>query len=99
MKLAVGGAAGIFGTSIIYPIDVVKTRLQASSASSIGDVSIKGVIKMILERDGVRGFYRGLSANLSGILFEKGIKLGLFCSLLFDSLSRETVGRQVYHCP
>ena len=83
MKLAVGGAAGIFGTSIIYPIDVVKTRLQAGSASSMSDISIQGAIKMILKKDGVRGFYRGLSANLSGILFEKGIKLGLF---VFSSL-------------
>ena len=29
-KLAVGAVAGIVGTTCIYPIDIVKTRLQAS---------------------------------------------------------------------
>lgn len=27
-KLAVGAVAGVLGTSFIYPIDIVKTRLQ-----------------------------------------------------------------------
>lgn len=81
MKLAVGGVAGIFGTAIIYPIDVVKTRLQSggSNSSSLGGSkpTIRSTINLVIQRDGFRGFYRGLSANLSGILFEKGIKLAL----------------------
>jgi len=81
-KLAVGGAAGVFGTSIIYPIDVVKTKLQAGKGGSTRRVnaqqsSISQVIKNTYKQDGgFRGFYRGLSANLVGIIAEKGIKLG-----------------------
>lgn len=31
LKLMVGAAAGFVGTTAVFPIDVIKTRLQASS--------------------------------------------------------------------
>ena len=34
VKLVVGAAAGAFGTSCIFPIDMVKTRLQAAGKYS-----------------------------------------------------------------
>ena len=34
LKLMVGGAAGLVGTTAVFPVDVVKTRLQASSGEN-----------------------------------------------------------------
>ena len=36
IKLVVGAVAGVVGTSCIFPIDMVKTRLQASKNQYTG---------------------------------------------------------------
>lgn len=73
IKLAVGAAAGGFGTSCIYPIDMVKTRLQSSSGIYTGPFDCFKKIYSL--EGGMRGFYKGLNANLIGVLPEKAIKL------------------------
>jgi len=77
-KLAVGGVAGIIGTSAIYPLDMVKTRLQASGQK--GAILYKGPVdcfKSILAKEGAGGLYNGLKANLIGVTPEKAIKLAV----------------------
>jgi len=76
-KLAVGGVAGVVGTSCIYPLDMVKTRLQASGQGGILYKGPGDVIKSILKNEGVGGFYNGLRANLIGVTPEKAIKLAV----------------------
>jgi len=77
-KLLVGAVAGVVGTSCIYPLDMVKTRLQAGGQS--GMVKYAGpidCIKQMYAKEGWRGFYRGLDANLLGVTPEKAIKLAV----------------------
>ena len=74
MKLINGAIAGITGTCIIYPLDIVKTKLQNSSAP--GQTAI-GVFRNIVQQNGVRGLYKGLPVNLIGITPEKAIKLAV----------------------
>lgn len=84
-KLMVGGIAGIVGTTCIYPLDMVKTRLQASGQG--GSVTYTGPVDVLTRmnaKEGVRGFYRGLGANLVGVTPEKAIKLAV------NDLCRET---------
>lgn len=71
-KLVVGAVAGVVGTVCIFPIDMVKTRLQSGNALYTGPIS---AAKAILKSEGVAGFYRGLGANLAGVTPEKAIKL------------------------
>ncbi|ORZ35291.1 mitochondrial carrier domain-containing protein [Catenaria anguillulae PL171] len=74
-KLVSGSIAGIIGTTIIYPIDMVKTRLQNQTGNQY-----KGVIdcfRQTVRAEGSRGLYRGISANLVGITPEKAIKLAV----------------------
>jgi len=77
-KLIVGGIAGIVGTTCIFPLDMIKTRLQASG--QYGSIAYKGpldVVKRLYASEGIRGFYRGLGANLVGVTPEKAIKLAV----------------------
>jgi hypothetical protein len=73
VKLAVGAIAGAFGTTCIFPIDMVKTRLQTSGT---GPISI--IKNIYLKEGGIRAFYKGLGPNLVGVVPEKSIKLVSF---------------------
>eukprot|EP01036_Dinobryon_divergens_P027510 gene27510-36299_t len=73
IKLSVGAVAGVIGTSCIFPIDMVKTRLQASASKYSGPIDC--FRKIISTEGGPRALYRGLTANLIGVSPEKAIKL------------------------
>jgi len=55
-----GGLAGVSGWSIVFPMDVVKSKMQTSTATVAS--SATQVIKHTLKTEGVRAFYRGWSA-------------------------------------
>jgi hypothetical protein len=62
----VGGAfAGLFSVSITYPTDLVRRRLQLQGFdSSVPEYSgIIDACKKIFKTEGIRGFYRGLTAT------------------------------------
>lgn len=74
VKLVVGAIAGIVGTTCIFPIDIVKTRLQAGD----GKTNVLKVIRnMLVNEGGPRAFYRGIGANLIGVTPEKALKLAV----------------------
>ena len=65
----------LIGTSCLFPVDMVKTRLQSDQSTG----KYKGIIdcfrKIYQTEGGVRAFYRGLAPNLVGVIPEKAIKL------------------------
>ncbi|KAF9454175.1 mitochondrial carrier [Macrolepiota fuliginosa MF-IS2] len=73
-----GGVAGAFGATIVYPIDMVKTRMQNQRSSVVGQLLYKNSLdcaRKILRNEGFLGFYRGLGPQLIGVAPEKAIKL------------------------
>ncbi|KAJ1664443.1 mitochondrial aspartate-glutamate transporter agc1 [Coemansia sp. RSA 1813] len=78
-KLGNGAVAGVTGVSIIFPLDMVKTRLQNQKPTMPGGkLPYSGAIdcfRKIVGTEGVRGLYRGLVPNLAGVTPEKAIKL------------------------
>jgi len=72
-----GAVAGIIGTSCIFPIDLVKTRLQNQSATHRQYNGFVDCFRKCLKADGLRGMYRGLGPNLIGVTPEKAIKLSV----------------------
>lgn len=54
----IGGFSGMFATSIIQPIDMVKVLIQLKSEQ--GQKATAGAaIADVMAKDGIKGFYRG----------------------------------------
>jgi solute carrier family 25 aspartate/glutamate transporter 12/13 len=67
---------GVCGTSFIYPIDMIKTRLQ-SDKINLYKGPLDAAKKIIKTEGGFAAFYRGLIPNLVGVTPEKAIKLAV----------------------
>lgn len=75
-KTLYGGLAGAVGCIAVYPIDMVKTRMQnqRGGGPQLYANSID-CFKQIYRYEGFRGLYRGLGPQLVGVAPEKAIKL------------------------
>lgn len=90
-NLLMGGIAGMIGASAVYPMDMVKTRLQFQK--STGTPQYNGTtdcFRQIFRGEGLRGFYRGLPAQLVGIAPEKAIKLTMNDMLRYTFTDKQT---------
>ncbi|GLB33870.1 putative mitochondrial carrier (TC 2.A.29) family protein [Lyophyllum shimeji] len=68
--LAFGSISGSVGATSVYPLNLVRTRLQASGSSGHPQ-RYTGVLDVVIktwERDGWRGFYRGLFPTLAKVI-------------------------------
>lgn len=65
-KFYVVGAGLFTGLTVgLYPVSVIKTRLQVASGDAI-DRSAFSVIKGLLKTDGIPGLYRGFGTVITG---------------------------------
>ena len=92
-KMLVGGISGVIGLSTVFPVDLIKTRLQ------ISDAGLSSVCRDVYTKYGMSGFYRGLGATAIMVFPEKAVKLGVndyfrdvFCN--YDR-NKETISQQV----
>lgn len=69
-----GSIAGCIGATVVYPIDLVKTRMQAQKHNALYANSLD-CFKKIVKLEGFKGLYSGLAAQLVGVAPEKAIKL------------------------
>ncbi|KAG7466872.1 hypothetical protein MATL_G00146990 [Megalops atlanticus] len=79
-RFTLGSIAGATGATAVYPIDLVKTRMQnqRSTGSFVGELMYKNSFdcaRKVLRYEGLFGFYRGLLPQLIGVAPEKAIKL------------------------
>ena len=75
---ALGSIAGAFGAFMVYPIDLVKTRMQNQRTVGVGHRMYKNSIdcaRQVFRNEGFRGFYSGVLPQLIGVAPEKAIKL------------------------
>ena len=67
------------GAFAVYPIDLVKTRMQNQrSKSYVGEVMYRNsfdCFKKVVRHEGIMGLYKGLTVQLIGVAPEKAIKL------------------------
>ncbi|XP_035657554.1 calcium-binding mitochondrial carrier protein Aralar1-like isoform X2 [Branchiostoma floridae] len=78
-RFLLGGIAGGCGATAVYPIDLVKTRLQNQrSGSYVGELMYKNsfdCFRKVIRHEGFLGLYSGLIPQLMGVAPEKAIKL------------------------
>ena len=75
---ALGSLAGAFGAFMVYPIDLVKTRMQNQRNERVGQVLYKNSIdcaSKVVRNEGIKGLYSGVLPQLIGVAPEKAIKL------------------------
>lgn len=73
-----GGIAGIVGVTCVFPIDLVKTRLQNQQILPNGQPMYRNILDCAVKtfaKEGFFGMYRGSGVNLLLITPEKAIKL------------------------
>uniref|UniRef100_A0A1I7SGX6 Calcium-binding mitochondrial carrier protein Aralar1 n=1 Tax=Bursaphelenchus xylophilus TaxID=6326 RepID=A0A1I7SGX6_BURXY len=91
-RFTLGSVAGACGATAVYPIDLVKTRMQNQRTGSvIGEVMYKNswdCFKKVVKFEGVLGLYRGLLPQIIGVAPEKAIKLTMN-DLVRDKLSKD----------
>ena len=80
-RLFAGGLAGAVAQAAIYPMDLVKTRIQTCSFEGGRIPSLRALSRDIWVQEGPRAFYRGIVPSLLGIVPYAGIDLAAYESL------------------
>ncbi|XP_063863760.1 mitochondrial glutamate carrier 1-like isoform X3 [Scylla paramamosain] len=77
-KILNGGIAGIVGVTCVFPLDLVKTRLQNQQIGPNGERMYNSMLdcfRKTYRQEGYFGMYRGSGVNILLITPEKAIKL------------------------
>ena len=63
---AIGATSGAISATVVYPINVLRTRLQAQGTvlHKPTYTGIMDVTKKTLQNEGIKGFFRGVTPNL-----------------------------------
>jgi len=70
-----GCFSGAIGALAVYPIDLVKTRMQNQRAGELIYKNSLDCCSKVIKNEGILGLYRGLGPQLLGVSPEKAIKL------------------------
>ena len=78
-----GLIAGGIGSFIVYPIDVIKTRMQNQN-NTINKVYKNGLdcFVKLWRSNGIKSFYRGCIPQLIGVAPEKAVKLFVYNKII-----------------
>ncbi|PIK35375.1 putative calcium-binding mitochondrial carrier protein Aralar1 isoform X2 [Apostichopus japonicus] len=78
-RFTLGSIAGACGATAVYPIDLVKTRIQNQRGGRfIGELMYENsfdCFAKVIRHEGLLGLYRGLPPQIIGVAPEKAIKL------------------------
>ncbi|XP_063051786.1 calcium-binding mitochondrial carrier protein SCaMC-2-A [Engraulis encrasicolus] len=85
-RFVAGSLAGVFAQSVIYPMEVLKTRLALRKTGQYAGIS--DCAKQVLRREGLGAFYKGYVPNMLGIIPYAGIDLAIYETLKNSWLQR-----------
>ena len=73
-RLLAGGTAGALSISVFNPTEVLKTKIMTSSTQ----LTMREVIREVYAKDGLRGFWAGISPNISRTFLVNAAELGTY---------------------
>ena len=73
-----GGFAGGTCTTVLYPMEFLRTRLAMESSGHSG---MKDIFLSTLKTDGIKGMYQGYGIALLGVFLYRGVHLGGYDAL------------------
>jgi hypothetical protein len=76
MKFAAGSLAGVIGSFVGNPFDVLKTRLMSMESKTTP--SMLNLAITLYKKEHIPGFYRGLQANMLRACVLNGTKMGCY---------------------
>nr|XP_015799857.2 graves disease carrier protein isoform X2 [Nothobranchius furzeri] len=80
-RLMAGSMAGMTAVICTYPLDVIRARLAFQVTGDHRYSGIADVFRSIFHKEGMRGFYRGLSPTLIGMAPYAGLSFFTFGTL------------------
>lgn len=87
-----GGLAGATSTTLLYPMEFVRTRLAMDKGRNAAERVYKGTWDVILKigrADGIAGFFQGYGIALTGGIFYRVMYLGGYDALKSEFVFRE----------
>jgi len=75
-RLISGAAAGFTAQSLIYPLEICKTRLALAPVGTYSGIG--GCITKIMAEEGPKALYKGWGASVTGIIPYAAIDLAVF---------------------
>ncbi|XP_039064820.1 calcium-dependent mitochondrial ATP-magnesium/phosphate carrier protein 3-like isoform X2 [Hibiscus syriacus] len=96
-RLLAGGLAGAVAQCAIYPMDLVKTRLQTCASKGGKPPKLAKLTKDIWVQEGSRAFYKGLVPSLLGIIPYAGIDLTVYETLKDISRTRSYCATRLWN--
>jgi len=80
-----GGFSGAVGASLVYPVNLLRTRLQSQGTASHPRTytGIVDVTRQTIKGEGVRGLFKGLTPNLLKAVPAVSIVRAFFTVLIF----------------
>ena len=73
-RLLAGGTAGALSISVFNPTEVLKTKIMTSSEK----LTMRSVMADVYAKDGVAGFWAGISPNISRTFLVNAAELGTY---------------------
>ena len=99
IPFAIGGASSLTAGFIVYPINLIKTKMQAMRPKDFEELGspksekapfVRQIVYEIRRTSGFRGFYSGIQANLLKGVLASSISFGMWENLknLFNYKSK-----------
>lgn len=104
----INGLAGLIGTcagkSVMHPVDTVKAKLQVISIpglhegakSAVGRGMMTKLIQETVQKEGIRGLYRGFGIHIGGSIPAGGLYYGSYEFFKKNTLKNEFLQKHAF---